>query len=99
MRIDLKALLVLALLVMTIPAYGAISLNEESYVKTTLAYEQLKDERVKLIAERDALLLAEDAKCNSAKDAILETYELTIDNKESEINAKLSELNSIITAK
>ena len=66
-------------------AYAEITKEEEIYLKNQYTYEQLLKQRNNLIVERDALLVAEDVKCQSAKQVIIDTYEPQINAIETQV--------------
>ena len=73
----------------------ALSENAEKYVEATLALEKLRKERLAIIALRDAEIVTEDNKYNTAKDTINSSYESQIDAKEAEIAAKEAEIEGL----
>ena len=56
----------------------------------------LRKAREAKITERNSLMRAEDAKANGAKQAILDAYEIQIDEIEGQIAGKQSEINNLI---
>ena len=59
--------------------------------------KQLEQDRLDLIAERDALLTAEDEKNQAAKQIIITTYEESIDSVEADITAKRDAIDDILS--
>ena len=93
----MKILTVLVILsLLTGNAFAQFSVDEEAYLKYTYALEQLKEDRNKLISDRDALLLAEDIKNNSAKQLIINNAEINIDAKEQEISDMEGQLDTLV---
>lgn len=91
----MKYIFILILLITTF-AYAEITPNEESYLKTKYAVEQLEAQRNAKLNERDGLLRAEDVKSNQVKDSIMATYENQIDIMESSLLEKYEDLKNLI---
>lgn len=70
----------------------ADTLNSETL---PLELEILRQERLNIIAQRDAELQAKDIEKNTEKQTIIDTYEVQIDAKESEIATKEAELEAL----
>ena len=91
----MKRLVVLAILMaLAVPAFAAVSVNEEGYLRATLALEKLIKERNALIDKRDSDMAVEDSKANGLKRTISDAAEVNIDAKETEIDSMQGTVNS-----
>jgi len=91
----MRIIIVLLILGICTPVF-ALTTQQEDYIVKQYELDKLKQERLDIISARDAELLIEDQKANTAKQTIMSTYETLIDAKEVEIDAKEGEFNSII---